>query len=387
MIQFPENWTGRRVVLAHDWLTGMRGGERVLEWLCKGFPQAPILTLLHNRPSVSDEINAHPVYTSWMQRIPWISRFYRLGLPLMPAAAASLRAPDADLLISLSHCVAKGFRPPPGAKHLCYCFTPMRYAWTFHDEYFGSNPLKRAALRPVLRRLQAWDRDSAARVDAFVAISEHVRERIRRFYGRDAGVVYPPADTDFFTPGEAPEAGRYDLIVSALVPYKRIDLAIHAYNALGWPLWIVGSGTEVARLRGIAGPSIRFLGRVCDEVVRELYRGCRMLLFPGEEDFGIVPVEAMACGRPVVAFARGGALETVLENRTGLFFHRQTVDDLSAAVRAASGIQWNTAEIREHAETFGVQRFLDGMNREISACLGTSARADAPDGFRSPSHV
>jgi glycosyltransferase involved in cell wall biosynthesis len=369
MIRFPGEWANCRAVLAHDWLTGMRGGERVLEWLCKGFPEAPILTLLVNRSALSPAINAHPVFPSWMQRIPGIFRYYRLGLPLMPAAAASLRAPDADLLISLSHCVAKGFRPPPGAKHLCYCFTPMRYAWTFHEEYFGSNPIKRAALRPLLRRLQKWDRASADRVDSFVAISEHVRDRIRRFYGRDAAVVYPPADTEYFTPGPAPDAGTYDLVVSALVPYKRLDLAVQAYTELGWPLRVVGSGTEAARLRKLAGPSVRFEGRVDDAAVRDLYRGCRMLLFPGEEDFGIVPVEAMACGRPVVAFARGGALESVREGVTGTFFRQQTVDDLIAVLRRAADHPWDAAAIRAHAETFGVQRFLDGMAREIAACL------------------
>ncbi|MDZ4199716.1 MAG: glycosyltransferase [Kiritimatiellia bacterium] len=363
-----------RVVLAHDWLTGMRGGERVLEWLCRSYPEAPILTLIHNRAAISETINSHRVITSWLQRIPGIESFYRRTLPLMPSAASALKAPPSDLLISSSHCVAKGMRAYPGSKHLCYCFTPMRYAWTFQEEYFGSNPLKKKLLRPLLGALRQWDRRSAGQVDRFVAISEHVRDRIRRFYDRDADVVYPPVDTGYFTQGSVPDAGSYDLVVSALVPYKRIDLAIRAYTELGWPLRIVGSGTEVESLQMISGPSIQWMGRMEDAALREQYRGCRMLIFPGEEDFGIVPVEAMACGRPVVAFARGGAAETVVRDRTGLFFERQTVDDLVRAIREAAARSWNSADIRAHAESFGVSRFLTGLSESIQSVMDSGSR-------------
>lgn len=370
MSRIPSGWNRLRVTLAHDWLTGMRGGERVLEWLCRGFPEAHILTLLHQPAAVSGTINAHPVQASWLQRLPGIARYYRLTLPLMPAAAASLRAPDSDLLISLSHCVAKAVRPPPGARHLCYCFTPMRYAWTFHEEYFGRNPLRRALLRPLLAALRRWDRGTCPRVDRFVAISEHVRRRIARYYGRDADVVYPPVDTGFFHPGPAADAGRYDLVVSALVPYKRVDLAVRLYSRLGWPLRVAGSGIRAGALQRESGPSVQWLGRVDDAALRELYRGCRFLLFPGEEDFGLVPLEAMACGRPVIAFGRGGATETVAENRTGLLFRRQTTEDLEAAIRAASARSWNPSAIRAHAESFGIQRFLDGLDRILREMTG-----------------
>lgn len=269
MIVYPERWRRWRTLLVHDWLTGMRGGERVLEWLCRGFPDAPIYTLIHDRAAVSDTINAHPIRVSALGRWPGIARRYRGWLPLFPAAIERFRAEPADLVLSTSHCVAKGFRPPPGARHVCYCFTPMRYAWTFHDEYLGRG-WKRRLAAPLLARLRAWDVASSARVDRFVTLSRHVRERIRRFYGRDADVVYPPVNTDFFTPGPAPDAGGYDLIVSALVPYKRLGLALRAYGALGFPLRIVGSGAEFERLRRDAPANVAFLGRRGDDEVRAL---------------------------------------------------------------------------------------------------------------------
>jgi glycosyltransferase involved in cell wall biosynthesis len=264
--------------------------------------------------------------------------------------------------------VAKGLIPPKGARHLCYCFTPMRYAWVFYEEYFGGNPLKRKLLEPRLAKLRDWDRRASDRVDHFVTLSRHVQERIRRFYDREARVVYPPVDTGFFTPADV-EPGGFDLVVSALVPYKCIDLAVRAYTWLEYPLKIVGTGTEHKRLRALAGPTIEFLGWRSDEEIRELYRGCRCLVFPGEEDFGIVPVEAQSCGRPVIAFSRGGALETVKENVSGVFFKDQTEQSLLAAVEEAAARRWDSAAIRKQAERFAPQVFLDGMGREIEKCL------------------
>ena len=366
---FPKSWSRLRVELCHDWLTGMRGGERVLEILCDGFPDAPVHTLLHDPGSLSDRIEHHPIRTSWLQHIPGIARYYRNFLPLMPWAVKSLRhSPAADLVLSTSHCVAKSIpRRGPG-RHLCYCFTPMRYAWLFHGDYFGANPLKRALYAPLLAGLRHWDRATAPRVDRFVAISNHVRERIRTFYGRDADVVYPPADTDYFTPAASPSAD-YDLIVSALVPYKRVELAIQAYAGRKEKLRIIGSGTEYARLREMAGKNIEFMGRVPDEAMREHIRNCRLLVFPGEEDFGIVPVEAMACGRPVVAFGRGGVTETVVDRVTGVFFPEATPASLSAALDRAEAATWNPAVIRARALQFSVQTFINGMERAIRACL------------------
>jgi len=367
-IRFPARWRDLRVVLCHDWLTGMRGGERVLEILCRGFPEAPVYTLIHNPDAVSPTINAHRVGTSWLQHVPGILRRYRNFLPLFPAAVRSLRLPPADLVISTSHCVAKSVRPPAGARHLCYCFTPMRYAWTFFDEYFGNLAVKAAAARPVLAWLRHWDRRTAARVDRFAAISRHVRGRIERFYGRAADVVYPPVDAARCTPGSGTPAA-YDLVVSALVPYKRLDVAVDAYNASGRTLKIVGVGSELARLRPLAEPNIEFLGWQSDEAVLDLYRACRLLVFPGEEDFGIVPLEAQCTGRPVVAYAKGGALETVVDGETGVFFHEQTPAALRAAVDNCAARRWDPAAIRRHALGFSTPRFVDEFAASIEATV------------------
>lgn len=378
MTLFPESWRALKVILAHDWLTGMRGGERVLELLCRAFPAAPIYTLLYRAAAVSDPIRSHPVTTSWLQRVPFIERYYRYALPLFPAAIERLRPQPADLLISTSHCVAKGLRPPAGTPHLCYCFTPMRYAWLFYEEYFGRNPLKKAVLAPTLARLRTWDRANSARVTRFVTLSRHVQKRIREFYGRDADVVYPPVNSAYWTPAPAnaqgPQSQSYDLMVSALVPYKRLDLAVLAYTQMGFPLKIVGTGTEFRRLRALAGPRIEFTGWLPDERIRDLYRHCRFLVFPGEEDFGLVPVEVQACGRPVVAYGKGGVMETVVDGVTGVFFQEQVVDSLRDAVARAAQHSWNPAAIRANAERFNETRFIQGLDESVRLCLAATGK-------------
>lgn len=359
-----------QVALAHDWLNGMRGGERCLDLICREFPQAELYTLLFQPEQVSEAIRSRKVHVSGLQRLPGFRNHYRWFLPLFPRAIESFRLPaGTDLVISTSHCVAKGIVPPAGAKHLCYCFTPMRYAWSLQAEYFGRNPLKRAALDLALGRLRKWDRAASARVDRFVAISRHVQARIREYYGREAAVVYPPVATQFFTPDARGGHDGYDLIVSALVPYKRVDLAVAAYAQTGFPLKIAGAGTELAALQKRAPTNVEFTGRPDDAGVRELYRRCRFLVFPGEEDFGIVPLEAMACGKPVVAYGKGGLRETVAAGRTGVFFDEQTPAALGAAVARAAEIPWNAAAIRAHAETFGEGRFREGLRAEIEALM------------------
>lgn len=367
---YPDTWPALDVVLSHDWLTGMRGGERVLELLCGGFPRAPLCTLVHNRAAVSDIINAHPVHASLLRHVPGIHQRYRWFLPVFPLAIRALRCPPGRLLISTSHCVAKDLRPAPGMKHLCYCFTPMRYAWTFHAEYFGRNRLKRLAISPLLAALRRWDRRASQRVDRFVTLSRHVQDRIRRFYNREADVVYPPVQTAYFTPDGRPP-GEFDLIVSALVPYKRLDLAVRAYTRSRRALKIVGTGTESDNLQRLAGPNIEFLGWRSDDDIRELYRRCRLLVFPGEEDFGLVPVEVQACGRPVVAFGCGGALETVIDGETGLFFRDKTEAALNAAVEDCASRRWDADRIRGQAERFGPQPFVDGLDRCIREILAS----------------
>jgi len=368
VLRFPLSWSELDVALSHDWLTGMRGGEKCLELLCQGFPRAPVHTLIHNRNAISPAINSHTIRTSPLQRVPGIFRTYRYWLPAFPLLARSFPPVNADLLISTSHCVAKALRTRPDARHLCYCFTPMRYAWTFHDEYLGAGSLKQRLASPLLGALRHWDRSVSDRVHRFVGISRHVCDRIRRFYDREADLVYPPVDTEFYTP-DGPRAGDFDLLVSALVPYKRVDLAVRAYARTGWPLKIVGAGTETDRLRARAGPRTEFLGWRTSEEIRDLYRACRLLVFPGEEDFGIVPLEAQACGAPVVAFARGGALETLVPDETAVFFATQTEEALIGAVGAAAARAWDDRRIRRNAERFSAQQYVDGLDRSIRACL------------------
>jgi glycosyltransferase involved in cell wall biosynthesis len=327
-----------RIVLAHDWLTGMRGGEKCLEPLCRRWPDAPLFTLLHRRGSVSPLIEQRSLHTSWLNKLPGVHRYYRYLLPLMPGAVGRWSAPPCDLLVSFSHCVVKGMRPPQGVPHVCYCFTPMRYAWHMREAYFKGRVagLKARLIEKLLGRLRDWDRRTAEHVTQFVAISKTVQGRIRECYGRDSLVIYPPVDTDFYHPAPVPREDFY-LAVSAFAPYKRLDLAIAACTRLRRRLVVIGSGQDEARLRASVSPDIEFLGWQSDEVIRDRMRRCRALLFPGEEDFGIVPVEAMACGAPVIAYGRGGTAETVVPaggsaEPTGRWFEEQTVESLATAM-------------------------------------------------------
>jgi glycosyltransferase involved in cell wall biosynthesis len=285
-----------------------------------------------------------------------VERHYRQYLPLFPAAAAAIDLTGYDLVISSSHCVAKGVRAAPGAIHLCYCHTPMRYVWDRYDDYFGPGrvgPPARWIIPVVAEGLRAWDVATAGGVRRYAANSRHVAGRIRRYYGREAEVIPPPVDTDFFTPADGNgHAGGFDLVISALAPYKRLDLVLEAYRGTGRPIKIVGFGPEEDRLRAQAPAEAEFLGKVADTVLRDLYRRCRAVLMPGVEDFGIVPLEAMACGKPAVAFAEGGGAETVVHGETGVLFHEQTARALRAAVDSLEGLRFNTATLRARAEAY-----------------------------------
>jgi len=372
---FPSKLRSIDVILSHDWLLGTRGAERVLEVLCMTFESAPVYTLFYD-PSVSGpQVTRHVVRTSLLQRVPGITTrrggreaLHRYFLPLFPFAVERFRLPEVDLVISSSHCVAKGIRPRGRSKHLCYCLTPMRYAWLFYSEYFGTNPVKKVMLTPILAALRRWDKRSSERVDRFVAISTCVRDRIHQFYGRDADVVFPPVDTDRLTPG-GNNPGSYDLIVSGLSPLKRIDLAVSVYNRTGMRLKIIGTGTLMEHLRGMAKSNTEFLGAVGDDAVLEAYRGCRMLVFPGVDDFGLAPVEAQACGKPVVAFAQGGALDTVEEGLTGVFFRAQTAESLNEAIEKCGSTNWDRDAIRARAERFGIDRFRRELAASIEKCM------------------
>jgi glycosyltransferase involved in cell wall biosynthesis len=366
-----------KIVLVHDWLTGMRGGEKVLELLCEAYPTADLITLFHVPGSVSPAIERLRPRTSALQYVPGIRRFYRYCLPLFPAAIEQFDLDGYDLVISTSHCAAKAVVKTGRARHLCYCFTPMRYAWDQFDAYFGEGRvgrLRSRVLRPMLNALARWDAATAGRADRYVAISHHVASRIRRYYNRDAAVIYPPVDTDFFSPDDTVAAENFLLIVSALVPYKRIDVAIEASRLSNTPLRIVGDGPErdaLAARVARTGADVQFLGSASAEQVRDLYRRAAAALLPGEEDFGIAPVEAQACGTPVVALARGGALETVIDGVTGVLVAEPTPEAFAAGIVRAKQLPRDRAAIRAHAMKFDRAVF----SREIRSAIESLTHA------------
>jgi glycosyltransferase involved in cell wall biosynthesis len=354
-----------RVALVQDWLTGMRGGEKILEVLCELFPNATVFTLLHNEGAMSPTIERMKITTSFIQRLPMKATKYRNYLPLMPLAIGSMDLSGYNLVISTSAAVAKGAVPRDGAKHICYCNSPMRYVWDQYEEYFGKGRagfVTRSVMAMVAPYLRRWDIRTCNRVHYFIANSNNVAERISRIYHRTSDVIYPPVSTDQFTVSEKDDG--YYLVVSALVPYKRVDLAIEAFNKYGEKLLVVGSGPERGKLEKISNKNIEFLGWQSGENLAKLYAGCRALIFPGVEDFGIVPLEAMACGKPVIAFGEGGAFETVVSDGispTGIFFYKQTIDALLVAVETLSKIKLDPYAIRRHAEKFDRAIFKQQM--------------------------
>jgi glycosyltransferase involved in cell wall biosynthesis len=348
-----------RVALVHYWLVSMRGGEKVLEELCELFPEADIFTHVYDPNAVSAVIRRHTVRTTLISRLPFAKQLYKRYLPLMPVALEQLDLRAYDLIISSESGPAKGVLTRPDAFHICYCHTPMRYVWNMYLDY-------KSAVRPILKpfwawiatSLRAWDQHSANRVDLFVANSHNVRRQIKKYYGREALIVHPPVDVDAFQATKSERADHY-LAVGQLVRYKRMDLAIEACNRLQRKLVIIGEGEEYKALRKIAGPTITFLGKQDACTLREHYAGCRALIFPGEEDFGIVPVEAMAAGTPVVALRRGGAKETIVAGHTGVFFDRPTVDSLTRAIVNFEEIEplFDAAAISKHARQFAKSEF------------------------------
>ena len=364
-------FNGMRVAIVHDWLTGMRGGEKVLEALCRLFPQAELFTLVHRRGSVSATIENRRVHRSLVDRLPLAATRYREYLPLFPFAIEQFDFDGFDLVISSSHCAAKSVLVPGRTAHVCYCHSPLRYAWDQFEAYFGEARVGRAAsavLRRVMAGLARWDRATADRPDRYVANSQYVAGRIGRYYNRVASVVHPPVDTDFFKPDAARPRDHY-LIVSALVPYKRVELAIDACSLLGRPLVIAGDGPDRARLERAAGPSVTFAGSRSDEEIRDLYRSAHAVLLPGEEDFGIVPVEAQACGTPVIALARGGALETVRDGITGVLVAEPAAPAFAQAIERTEQITWDRAAIRANAERFTESVFAAGFMRVVTETL------------------
>jgi len=392
-----------KAALVHDWLTGMRGGEKVLETFCERFPEAPVYTLVHRPDSVSDTISSHPIHTSFIDRLPGAHGSYQRYLPFFPSAIERHDLRGFDLVLSSSHCVAKGVVVHPGTRHLCYCHTPMRYVWSSYEDYFGEGRVKAPAswiLPFVASYLRQWDAITAQRVDSFAANSAHVRKRIERYYDRSARVIHPPADVDYYTPtlgpiepGEeaTPDAGEregqlpssipdeYYLVVSALVPYKRVDLILEAVRRQPKPVVIIGDGVERRALEAAATSDVHFVGWQPRELLREYFRKARALLFPGEEDFGIVPVEAQAAGTPVIGWGVGGLLETVRPDVSGVFFAEPTADSLARAIVRFESKPWDRDEIRRGVLKFGPERFAREINEwiEEDGHLGSGASTPA----------
>jgi len=369
-----------RVALIHDWLTGMRGGEKALEVFCEIFPEADLFTLVYLPGTASPLIEKRTVKRSAIQWLPFAGRLYRQYLPLFPIAVEQFDLDAYDLVISTSHCAAKSVVVTGRARHLCYCLTPMRYAWDQFDAYFGPErvgALGNRILRPMLAGLARWDRATEGRVHRYLAISQHVARRIALYYNRQSTLVYPPVDTEFYQPAafDQPTATSKPkfLVVSALVPYKRVDLAMKAARRAGVGLTVVGEGPERSNLEQFAGDGIELAGKLSDEEIRALYRSSVAAILPGEEDFGIVPVEAQACGRPVVALGRGGALDTVIDGETGVLFEDTTVESLAAGLERAAAIEWEPAKIRRHAERFSRARFVTEIQHIVADTLSAPA--------------
>jgi glycosyltransferase involved in cell wall biosynthesis len=356
-----------KVALVHDWMTGMRGGERVLERFCEIWPDAIIHTLIHHRGTMSPAIENMRIIQSPLARWPLARRHFRSYLPFFPRLIEQFDFSGYDLVLSSSHCVAKGALTPASALHVCFCHTPMRYVWDMYGEYMRERgPLARAFLALNKNPLRRWDVRTAGRVNHFIANSRHVADRIRRHYGAESAVIHPPVDTEFFHPGEG-VSGEYYLVVSALVPYKHVGLAIKAFRGKGKELVVIGTGSDEKRMRRLGGPNVTFLGNVDDETLRSYYRGAHALIFPGEEDFGITPLEAMACGTPVIAYGKGGALETVIDGTTGLFFQEQSEEALLAAVDNFERMQFTSSIARKRALEFSNSIFMNNIREFIAA--------------------
>ena len=343
-----------KIALVHDWTIHMRGGEKVLDALAELFPKATLYTLFCNKKRVSENIRNLKIETSFLQWFPWVRYYYRWLLPLMPFAIQALTIKDADIVISSSHCVAKGIKIPTNAKHFCYCHTPMRYLWGFQDIYFEKYPLiLRKMINWFLSFLRKWDLRNNSQVDYFIANSKFISERIERAYRRESRVIYPPLDIERFQPCEF--VSDYYLVVSHFVPYKKLDIVIKAFNELDRKLFVVGKGPLEAQYKKLRkSDTITFLGSLSDTELCKMYSGAKALIFPTEEDFGIVPLEAQACNTPVIALKRGGALESV---KTGVFFDEQTPEAVREAVMRFESKEIDRSKIRSAVEPFSRSEF------------------------------
>ncbi len=357
-----------KTALLHYWLTNMRGGEKVLAEFCRMFPDADIFTHAYNKNSVGEPFASHKVIETGIAHLPGARNNCQKYLPFMPSALKKLNLETYDLILSSESGPAKGIRKPAGAKHICYCHTPMRYWWDMYDDYYRSTGiLGKIAMTIFKRYLRNYDLKSAESVDHFIANSHFVAERIKRIYGRDSAVIHPPADVEFFKDGNFQKKG-YLLFVGQLISYKRPDLAVEACRRMNRKLVIVGAGPMKDRLAEKSSGSITFAGRAVGETLRQLYAEADALIFPGIEDFGIVPVEAQAAGTPVIALGKGGALETVTHD-TGVFFDEATVDSLCGAIEEFESRSFDSAVLKRHTEKFSVENFHSNMKQYLSEVL------------------
>ncbi|MFM7321195.1 MAG: glycosyltransferase [Armatimonadota bacterium] len=358
-----------KIAIVHDFLTQSGGAERVVEAFHRIWPEAPIYTSVYDPKGTFPSFAQMDVRTSFLQRVPFAAtnRHHKKFLTLFPMAFEMLDLRGYDVVISNNTSFAKGVITYPETCHISYCHTPMRFAWRYAEyvEQGSFGGFERSVMPFVIHRLRAWDWQAAQRVDYFLGNSHNIVRRIQKFYGRTADVLYPPVDTSRFQPTNNPDSD-YLLVVSRFLSYKRVDLAVEAATRLGMRLKVVGSGPDEARLRALAGPTVEFLGKLPDGQVESLFANCSAFLFPGEEDFGIAPVEAMAAGRPVIAYRAGGAMETVAEGLSGLFFDEPTVESLMGAIRRLDTLSVDAQRIRAHAETFGHDRFRERLQHLVA---------------------
>lgn len=387
----PGTFHGASVALVHDWLNQRGGAENVLEEMVALFPGAPLYTSIYAAGRMPESYRHWPIRTSFMQHLPGIAAAHQRYLPLYPLAFGDMDLSSYDLVLSNKSGFCHGVRTATRSRravHVCYCLTPTRFLWLY-DQYRARERIgggADAALRPLLSLLRRWDWAAAQRVDHFIAISRAVQERIATIYGRDSTIIYPPVDTAFFTPPAAARPGDYYLIVSRLIPYKRIDLAVDAFAHLPQEkLVIVGEGRDLAALQAQAGPNVHFLGRQPRARIRELMQGCKAFVFPGLEDFGITPVEAMAAGRPVVAFAGGGALDTVIPGITGEFFAEQSVSGLVETLARFDAAAYDPARCRAQAERFSVPTFRAALTGYLVQALAADLLRGAQRKAATPS--
>lgn len=365
-----------KVALVHFWLVGMRGGERVLEALCRLYPEADIFTHVYDPSQTSETIKRHNIKTTFINKLPRARKWYQNYLPLMPLALAELDLSDYDLVISSESGPAKGVITGPDTLHVCYCHSPMRYVWDMYHEYKKHLSLpKRLLAAPIMNHMRKWDAISSRYPDVIVANSNFVARRIKKFWGRNSFVVHPPVAVDDFTPNPMGQRQNFYLLFGELVPYKRADLAVNAFSYPGSErkLVVIGDGAQKAALQKIAGPNVTFLGRQPFSAVKNYLASCKALIFPGLEDFGIVPVEALASGTPVIAYAKGGALDTIKDGLSGVFFHKQTEEDLLAAIHKFEDNQnsFEAASLAREAQKFHEQNFALQMQEIINIALSS----------------